>query len=278
VPDFLGTNVDLDQFYVFVETGWQTEMENPVEPGAKEDDEVGFFESCRASCADVEVMRILNHTFSHGSGEERNPSRVNELTNLLLCSSIGAPLSNDHQRSFVLSQQLNSFINLSLLRSVERRSNKGKLVDGFVNSSAEDVTGKVEEDRAGSASDGGSDCLLDMVGDIPGIGDSDAVLDVGLDEVELVNLLEGLLGGLAEVVGATDEDHGPAVGPGIGDTADGVGVSGSRDTETGSRNTGKITGVSRTIAGLLLIPTTVVVDAVALDGKAQLDDRNACII
>jgi hypothetical protein len=64
-----------------------------------------------------------------------------------------------------------------------------------------------------------------MVGNIARISDSSSVLYVRLDEVNLVDLLECLLGGLAEIIGSTDEDHRPAISPGIGNSTDSVGVS-----------------------------------------------------
>ena len=113
-----------------------------------------------------------------------------------------------------------------------------------------------------------------MIRNITRISDSSSILHVRLDEVNLIDLLEGLLGGLAEVIGATDEDHRPAIRPGIGDSTDGVGVSWPRDAEAEAGDSSEIASVTCTIASLLLVPAAIVIDAVALDGKAELNDRN----
>ena len=111
-----------------------------------------------------------------------------------------------------------------------------------------------------------------MVWNVSRVGDSCSILHVWLDEVDLIDLLEGLLRGLTEVIGTTDEDHRPAIGPSISNSADGVGVARSRDAKAYSWDASKVASVSGTIAGLLFVSATIIVDAIALDGKSKLDD------
>ena len=68
---------------------------------------------------------------------------------------------------------------------------------------------------------------MDVIGDILSPGYPDTILCVGLDKVTLIDLLEGSSRGLVEIVGSTDQDHGPIVSPGIGDSRDSIGVAGS---------------------------------------------------
>ena len=118
---------------------------------------------------------------------------------------------------------------------------------------------------------------MDMIGDISWISDSDTVFHIRLHEVRLVNLLECLFGGLVEIIGATDEDHRPAVCPGIGNSTDSIGMTRSRDTKADSRNASQVSSISSTITSLLLISEAVIVDSIALNGKAKFDDRDAYV-
>lgn len=116
---------------------------------------------------------------------------------------------------------------------------------------------------------------MDVIWDISGISDANTVLGIRLDEVYLVNFLEGLSGGLVHIVGATDEQHRPGIHPCVSNSTDSVCVSWPRDADTCSGNTRQVAGISGTVACLLLVAKAVVFDTYGLDGIAELYDRDS---
>ncbi len=71
-------DVDLDEFSGCVPFRRGTEMENPIETGTKEKDNVGFAKSGTAGAGGVEGVGVWKDAFAHRRWKKRNLSVGNE--------------------------------------------------------------------------------------------------------------------------------------------------------------------------------------------------------
>lgn len=56
VAHLFRVDIGLDDLDILAEAGGQPEVEDPVEPGTEQNDEICLFESCGPSCTDVEEV------------------------------------------------------------------------------------------------------------------------------------------------------------------------------------------------------------------------------
>ncbi len=166
------------------------------------------------------------------------------------------------------SDDINGFLDLRKRRTISWCLSENWYFDFSFDHLIKDVSGKIKENRAWSTNGCKSDCLIDVVGDVFGWGDSDAIFSVGFHKVALINLLKGSFFSLIEIVWSTDQDHGPTVNPSIQNTADSVGMSWAGDTETYSGLASEVTSVSSWVCGLLLVSETIVIDSGTLDSES----------
>lgn len=67
-------DVNLDKFGVWVPFRWRTEVEDPIEASAEEENHVSFFEGSTAGASSIQGVRVGKHAFAHGGREERDLS------------------------------------------------------------------------------------------------------------------------------------------------------------------------------------------------------------
>jgi hypothetical protein len=78
LADRLRGDVELDDAHVLVEARRQTEMHDPVEPRAHQEDDVGILQRVAAGRADRQRMAVGHHALAHRRGEERHLGALDE--------------------------------------------------------------------------------------------------------------------------------------------------------------------------------------------------------
>src|SRR5581483_8649626 len=207
----------------------------------------------------------------HRRGQEGELRLFDELLDLGLGAAPGHPLADHDQRP------------LGALQHIERLLDRGRvglhawrlrhallLLHALVVHLAGDrVAGKVEVDGAGAAVDCAAYGLLDVVGDARRALDAVGILAERPRRLHLVRLLEGAHAVLEAIVGAAEQDHRPAVAPGVGEAGDRVDHAGAGDDEAGLRPAGEVAGRLRGVTRGLLVAHAVELDPLTLGGEGD---------
>ena len=109
VADLLRRDVELDDLDVLGEARRQAEMEDPVEPRAHQEDDVGLLQRQGARRRDRQRMVVRHHALAHRRAHERDLGALDEGAHLVLGARPRHALADDDQRP------------LGLFEHVERR-------------------------------------------------------------------------------------------------------------------------------------------------------------
>ena len=141
---------------------------------------------------------------------------------------------------------------------LRRRRALGHERDGLSGGLAHaDVGGQVDVGGAGAAVGAHADGDLEEVGDaLDGVRPR-GVLAERLGRRDLRRLLEGTHRLLLRERGAAEEDHGPAVGPGVREAGDAVDLAGARDGQARAGHTRQEAHARRGVGSCLLIAKAV---------------------
>ena len=134
-----------------------------------------------------------------------------------------------------------------------------------------DVVGQVQVDRARAAVDAGAHRLLHVVGDALDAVGTRRVLDERARGFDLRRLLEGAHVVLVGVVRPAQQQHRPAVGPGVRQARDAVHHARPADGQARARAAGQIADGAGGVARRLLVAKAVVADSLFLRGHRHAD-------
>ena len=137
------------------------------------------------------------------------------------------------------------------------------------------VARQIEVRGAGRAVDRLADGLGDVEREALGALGASRVLGVGGHRGDLLGLLEVAHVGARRVGGAADHQQRPAVGPGVGERADGVERPRPGDDEADADAAVEVAGGLPGVGGGHLVAHPVVADALALGGGGDAADGDA---
>ena len=149
-------------------------------------------------------MRIRHYSLTHRCWQKWYFDFFNEFPYLFFGSCISHSLTNNNQRFVSESDDINGFLDLRKGWTKSWRLGENWYFDFSFDHFIEDISGKIQKNRAWSADGCESDCLINVIRDVFGWSDSNAVFCVGFHKIALVNLLEGSFFSLIEIVGSTD--------------------------------------------------------------------------
>jgi hypothetical protein len=193
-------NVCLNHFYILVETGCVSEMQNPIQFSSQKYDNISFFQCKRSCCTYIQRMRVWHHSFSHWCWQKWDFYFFNEFPHLLFSSSICGALTNNDKWLFGESNNVDSLFEFRKRWAKGWWLSKNGYLDFAFNHFIEDITWKIEENRAWPSGGRKSDCFIDMVWDIFCRCDSDTIFGVRFYEIALIDLLESAFFGLVKII------------------------------------------------------------------------------
>ena len=255
--------------------GASAEMEDPVEPRAHQEDDVGLLQRQRARRRDRQRMVVRHHALAHRRAHERDLGALDEGAHLALGARPRHALADEDQRPLGLFEHVQRRLDILARRHHARRLGHALDLDDLVELACapDDVVRHVEIGGAGAAVDRVPGRHLDIVGDALHALDAVGELAERRGDQHLALFLEGAHAAAIGLRGAADQDHRPAVLLGIGEAGEAVHHAGAGHGEADAGATGHIAvGLGRVGRGLLVAHADVV-DAFLLRGRGDRADR-----
>ena len=275
VADLLGRDVELDDLDVLRIARRQAEMEDPVEPRAHQEDDVGLLQRQRARRRDRQRMVVRHHALAHRRAHERQLRALDEGADFVLGARPRHALADEDERPLGLFEQVQRRLDVLRRRHHARRFGHALDLDDFVEVAfaPDDVVGHVEIGGAGTAIDRVPGRHLDIVGDALHALDAVRELAERRGDQHLALFLERAHAAAIGLRGAADQDHGPAILLGIGETRETVHHAGAGHDDAGAGAAGEIAVGLRRVGGALLVAHAEIGDAFLLRGRGDRGDR-----
>ena len=275
LADRLRGDVQLDDAHVLVEARRQTEMHDPVQPCAHQEDDVGILERVAAGRPDRQRMAVGHHPLAHRRGEERQLGALDEGADLVLGAGVGHALADDDERPLGRPERVQRALDILRhgLRARRVRAARRLVHDQLVDLSGDDVVRHVEIARAGPAVDRVSDRHLDVERDAVDVLDRMRELAERRRDQHLALFLERPHAVAPGFRRAANEDHRPAILLRIGEAGEGVDDAGARHDEASARAPGQIADGLRRIRGGLLVAHPDIGDPFLLRGRGDRAHR-----
>ena len=202
--DLLRVEVDLEHANALLESGRQPEVEDPVEPGADQQDDVRVLQCEGAGRGDEVGIVVGDDALAHRRRQHGKVRALDEAAHLALGAGVGRALADDDQRVLRLAQDGDRALDVPGIgeRGGRLRAAGRELDVLLVDLGGQDVVRQVQVGGAGPAVDRRADRLLHVKGrPVRGV-DLRRVLRERPRRLDLGALLERALAVLVAVVGA----------------------------------------------------------------------------
>ena len=202
--------------------------EQPVQPRAQHDDDVGILENGRARRARGLRMQIGQKPLGHAHGQEGRAALFDESLDRVIGLRVGRALAENDQWALRALQHVERALDRGRGRNLRRRR-VDDLDEGFgaglgVHHLREQFRRQVEIDAAGTTRDGGANGARNADADVGGVQHAKGRLAQRLGDGELVHLLIVALLKIDDLAfrRAADENHREAVGRRVGERGQAV--------------------------------------------------------
>src|ERR1700740_2917679 len=220
-------------------------------------------------------MVVGHHALAHRRTQERQLRALDEGADLVLGARPRHALAEKNERSLGPFEQVERRLDVLRRRHHARWFAHALDLDNLVEVAfaLDDVVGHVEIGGAGATIDRVPGCHLDIVGDALHALDAVRELAERRGDQHLPLLLERAHAAAIGLRGTADQDHGPAILLGIGETRETVHYAWARYREAGAGAAGEIAVGRCRVGGTLLVAHPEIGDAFLLRSHRNRDDR-----